>query len=78
MKTAISIPDPIFKAAERLLKQLRISRSALYTKAVDTFIQSHSNENIKAALDLVYSKESSQVDSILNKMQAATFDKEDW
>jgi metal-responsive CopG/Arc/MetJ family transcriptional regulator len=34
MKTAVSMPDSIFEAAEALAKRLRMSRSQLYTKAV--------------------------------------------
>jgi mRNA-degrading endonuclease toxin of MazEF toxin-antitoxin module len=33
VKTAISIPDPLFDAAERLAKRLRIARSQLYCRA---------------------------------------------
>ncbi len=34
MKTAISIPDDVFTSADRLAKQLRMSRSELYVRAV--------------------------------------------
>ena len=35
MKTAISIPDEVFRSAERLAQRLGVSRSELYAKAVD-------------------------------------------
>ena len=41
MKTAISIPDPLFKEAERLTKRLRIPRSQLYARALEDYIQRH-------------------------------------
>lgn len=34
MKTAISIPDDLFEAAERLREQTGASRSALYAEAI--------------------------------------------
>ena len=34
MKTAVSIPDAIFKKAERFAKANRMSRSELYAKAI--------------------------------------------
>ena len=41
MKTAISIPDPIFQAAEEAAARLSMSRSQLYTKAVAAFVEIH-------------------------------------
>jgi len=38
MKTAISIPNPIFNSAERAAKEPGISRSKLYTKAIKEFL----------------------------------------
>jgi metal-responsive CopG/Arc/MetJ family transcriptional regulator len=34
MKTAISIPDDVFAAAERLARRLKKSRSELYSRAL--------------------------------------------
>ena len=56
MKTAISIPDNIFIAAEKTAKRLRIPRSQLYTKAIEEFINSHNNEYVTEKLNQVYSK----------------------
>lgn len=39
MKTAISIPNLIFEEAEEAAKELRMSRSELYTKALREFGQ---------------------------------------
>ena len=51
MKTAISIPDDVFAEADALAKQLRQSRSALYTRAVREYVLRHSPDNITAALN---------------------------
>jgi predicted transcriptional regulator len=39
IKTAISIPDDLFAAAEKLASELELSRSALYAKALREMIQ---------------------------------------
>jgi len=78
MKTAISIPDPIFEAAEDLAKRMGISRSELYAKAVDSFVQTRRGEEITAALNRLYAEESSELDPVLAKLQFAALRREDW
>ena len=78
MKTAISIPDPIFEAADSLAQQLGMSRSEFYRRAVEEYIESRQHENVREALDLVYSEESSALDEALAQMQFASLPREDW
>ena len=56
MKTAVSIPDNIFLAAEKTAKRLNIPRSQLYSKAVEEYINYHNNEYVIEKLNTVYSK----------------------
>lgn len=37
-KTAVSIQEPIFEQAEKLASELNLSRSSLYTLALEAFI----------------------------------------
>ena len=60
MKTAISIPDPLFREAERLTKRLCIPRSQLYALALEEYLQRQRSKGIKEALDAVYGRESSK------------------
>jgi hypothetical protein len=78
VKTAISIPDPIYKAAERLARRLGVTRSRLYTKAVMEYIQKHKNDLVCEKLDEIYAKESSSLDPATQAMQWASIDEEDW
>ena len=41
MKTAISIPDPIFAKAEQVARELGLTRSALYTRAIEELVARH-------------------------------------
>jgi len=78
MKTAVSIPDPIFKAAEKLARQLGMTRSRLYTKAVTEYIQGHKNDLVCEKLNEIYEKEFSSLDQAAQAMQWASIDEEEW
>jgi len=54
MKTAISIPDSVFQAADTLADQLGVSRSALYTAAISDYLTRRTGEQITSRLDQVY------------------------
>jgi len=78
MKTAISIPDSVFKAAERTAKRLGVSRSELYSTAVRDYIELHHARNITEELDKIYDLEESSLDEDLRSMQASSLEREDW
>jgi metal-responsive CopG/Arc/MetJ family transcriptional regulator len=78
MKTAISIPDPIFRAADKLARRLGMTRSRLYTKAVMEYIQRHRNDVVCEKLNEIYEKESSSLDQATQAMQWASIDEEEW
>jgi len=80
MKTAISIPDRLFAAAERMAKQLGVSRSELYREALGAFLSHHGQEGVTEALNAVYGRDGddTHVDPQLEKMQIASLDREEW
>jgi len=78
MKTAISIPDKIFEAADRAAKRLGVSRSELYATAVHEFIERHRVEDVTSKLNEVYVSTKSDLDDQLYKMQSQLLTKEDW
>ena len=78
MKTAVSIPDSVFQAAESLAKRLGVSRSQLFAQALEAYIESHKHRKVREALDEVYTQESSTVDEALAQMQWASLPQEDW
>ena len=53
MKTAISIPDKIFRDAERLSRKLKKSRSQVYAEAVTEYIARHDPEAVTEAMNRV-------------------------
>jgi hypothetical protein len=74
MKTAVSIPDRIFRSAERLAARWGISRSALYAKALDALLEKHSNESVTSQLNDVYGPKggNSSLDPALPVLQQRT------
>ena len=59
MKTAISIRDEIFEAAERTAQEMGISRSELYARAVKEFVARHSDRRVTERLNAVYGTDES-------------------
>ena len=78
MKTAISIPDETYHSADQLAKRLGMSRSELYSKAVSIYLSTHKNEAVTKALDKIYAKETSAIDSAINMMQLKSLPREEW
>jgi predicted transcriptional regulator len=78
MKTAISLPDPIFDEAEALARRLRVPRSTLYAKALAEFLERHRQDRVTEALDRVYAVQASAVDEALAQMQAVSVPEEEW
>jgi metal-responsive CopG/Arc/MetJ family transcriptional regulator len=77
MKVAVSVPDEVFKEAEKVSKRLRVSRSRLYAQALEEFVQKHQKKGVRAALDEVYEAEPSDVDTVLADLQARALE-EKW
>ena len=79
MKTAISIHDDLFEAAERTAAALGISRSELYARAVTEFVSQHYGERVTERLDAVYGddKSPSALDERLEVLQFHSLSTED-
>jgi len=56
MKTAVSIPDGLFKNAEITAQRLGIPRSQLFARALEEFIKNHNKDRITEKLNEVYGK----------------------
>lgn len=78
MKTAISLPDSVFEQAEAIAQQLGISRSELYTKALQGYLQRYNRDQNLLKLNQVYASESSELDPVMAKMQFTSLPNEDW
>lgn len=78
MKTAISIPDALFKAAEDYARTRGLSRSELYARALQVYLHAHQTEHITAVLDQVYDEEASVLDPSFKAAQRRFLAEDDW
>ena len=53
MKTAISLPDAVFRAAEHHAKRSRKSRSQLYADALAEYLSRHAPDEVTEAMNRV-------------------------
>ncbi len=51
MKTAISIPSPLFQAAEKYAKRMNKTRSQLFAEAITEYLQKHVPDEVTRALN---------------------------
>ena len=78
MKVAVSVPDPIFEAAERLAKQRRVPRSQIFAEALAAYVESHGSEAVTSKLNEVYGRETSALDNDLAQAQRDSISHEAW
>lgn len=54
VKTAISLPEPLFERADAFARQQNISRSQLFARAVEEFLRRHESQALLETLNRVY------------------------
>ncbi len=79
MKTAISLPDNLFKAADKAARRLGISRSELYQRAIERYLQQQGGDVVREALDNVYGKASNRdIDPLITAAGEQLLKDENW
>jgi hypothetical protein len=78
MKVAISLPDPLFKAAEQLASHTGKSRSQLYAEALARYLEANQGAIITEQLNAVYGSQPAQLDPALHSAQLQTLSDETW
>jgi metal-responsive CopG/Arc/MetJ family transcriptional regulator len=78
MKVAVSIPDRIFEAAERLAKQRRVPRSQIFAEALAAYVETRESDAVTSKLNEIYAHEASIVDVGLMQAQNDSIDHEAW
>lgn len=74
VKTAISIPEPLFHRADAVAHSLQISRSQLIARAVDEFVKRYESRVLLESLNRAYedspsSEEKEQMQSMRQKQR---------
>jgi hypothetical protein len=78
VKTAVSVPDDLFRLAEATARRLRVSRSELYSKALAEFLKQQDARAITERLNDVYSRYPAKIDPRLHRAQLESLEKDDW
>jgi len=78
MKTAISLPDDVFKKAERLAKRAKKSRSQLYCEALREYLARYSPDEVTEALDRVIGENGQPGDRFVALASTQTLARVDW
>lgn len=78
MKTAISLPDELFREADKLARKLGISRSELFRKALEDYIAVHDADQIREALDRVIADVGNSGNEFVRRAAAKILTNTEW
>jgi hypothetical protein len=78
MKTAVSVPTPVFQRADRLARRLKKSRSQLYSEAISEYVERHDPDAVTAALDSVYGSVGSRTDDFVREAGRRVLKSNEW
>ena len=78
MKTAISLPEEVYKEAERFARRTKRSRSQLYSEALAEYLARHSQNNITESMNDVCDKIGQFDQSFIKASSRKILKKEQW
>jgi predicted transcriptional regulator len=78
MKTAISIPDEVFQGADRLARQLSISRSQLFSRALKEYLSRHAPDSVTDALDRLCGEFDEEPDRFVAAASRRILERTEW
>jgi hypothetical protein len=78
MKTAVSIPDEVFRAGESLARRLKLPRSRLYALALADFVERHADEDITRRLNASLAAHPMEVDPFMREAARRTGKRNAW
>jgi len=78
VKTAVSLPDDIFRLADAAARRLRVSRSQLYATAISEFLNRQQGNAVTERLNEVYSRRPATVDRAFDRAQLRSVNKDSW
>ena len=57
IKTAVSLHEQLFKQAESMAREMKLSRSRLYAAALEEFVKRHQNRQLLDRINEAYAAE---------------------
>jgi metal-responsive CopG/Arc/MetJ family transcriptional regulator len=78
MKTAVSIPDDVFKGAERLARRTKKSRSQLFSDAVREYVARYAPDDVTEALNRVCAELGDTSDKFVSSAAHRILERSEW
>ena len=78
MKTAVSIPDDVFEAAQRLAQRTRKSRSRIFSEALKEYVARHAPDQVTEAMDRVCAELGVQEDRFVASASRRVLKRSEW
>jgi len=78
MKTAISIPDAVFRQGERLARLLRKTRSAVYREAMTEYVLRHAPDAVTEAMNRVAAQVGNRPDKFVRAASRRILERTEW
>lgn len=78
MKTAVSVPDDVFQAAERHAQRARKSRSQIYSEALTEYLTRHGPDEVTEAMNKVVDELSGKTDPFVAASARRVLEQTEW
>ena len=78
MKTAISLPEGVFKLAERYARQHKKSRSRLYAEAIAEYLARHAPNEITESMNTVADRIGKTTEQFRTSAARSIIEQEPW
>ncbi len=78
MKTAVSVPDEVFRGAERLAQRMKKSRSQLYSDALKEYVARHAREEVTDAMNRVCAQLGDTADGFVSLAARRVLESSEW
>ena len=78
MKTAISLPDAVFRAAERHARRVRKSRSQLYAEALLEYLARHVPDEVAEGMNEVMDQLKERTDPFVTAAARRILERSEW
>jgi metal-responsive CopG/Arc/MetJ family transcriptional regulator len=78
MKTAVSIPDEVYKGAERLARRSKSSRSRLYSAALREYLARHTPDEVTEAMNRACAEVGEVKDPFVSSAARRILERSEW
>jgi metal-responsive CopG/Arc/MetJ family transcriptional regulator len=78
MKTAVSLPDDVFREAERHARRTRKSRSQLYAEALSEYLARHVPDEVTEAMNGVIDQLKQPTDPFVSMAARRVLERSEW